>query len=63
LTLLQADARSTAILVNELDAGSFEGIFDDLKSCRTRLGRARLKLMHGYNSDASLIREVLLLPT
>jgi hypothetical protein len=63
MALSQSYARASAILVDELDAGSFESSLNNVQSGTAGLARPGFQLMHRYNSDAGFVCEILLVPS
>jgi hypothetical protein len=62
LVLSQPNARTSAIGVDELDAGSLKGTFYNLKRWASLLTGSSLKLVDGDDTDPSMPSKVLLFP-
>jgi hypothetical protein len=63
LPLSQSHTGTPAVLLDELDAGRFQGAANDVKRRTTWLAYCRLQLMDGNNADTCLPRELLLVPS
>jgi hypothetical protein len=63
LTPSQSDSRTSAVLVDELDACSLEGSSYHFNRGATRLADTCFELMYRHNSDTGLISKLLLRPT
>jgi hypothetical protein len=60
--LSQTYSCTTAVFVDELDAGAFQGAPDYVQRCSSRFMRSRLELTHCYNANGGLVGQVLLAP-
>jgi hypothetical protein len=60
--LSKTDTRAATVLVNELDAGQFEGSPHNIKCRATRLAPFLFELVDSHDSDACAISQVLLAP-
>ena len=63
LTLSQAHAWPSSILVDELDARAFECSPNNFERGAARLTSPSFQLMDGDDSDAGLVRKILLIPS
>src|SRR5438874_1442825 len=60
--LPQPNARTSSILVDELDARGFKRAANDIKGGATRSAASCFQLMNGHNANRRMIRESLLAP-
>jgi hypothetical protein len=58
----KADTGTAAVLVDEFDAGQFEGSPHNIKCRATRLAPLLFELMDSHDADARAISQVLLAP-
>jgi hypothetical protein len=62
MPLSQSDSRTTAVLVDEIDARGFKSAPNYVERRTARLAYPRFELMHRHYSDACSSRELLLVP-
>jgi hypothetical protein len=62
LVLAKSDARATAVLVDEFDAGTFQGLSQHNQRCTSRFGYTGFYLSNSHDTDPGLISEILLAP-
>jgi hypothetical protein len=58
----QSNTRPAAVLVDEFDAGSFQGLPHNNQRCTSRFGRTGLDLSNSHDTDPRLASEILLAP-